>query len=354
MRLPSPVLALSACIGAHIALASASAGTSSYYDIFYNVRYNQQPGQNPTLQTHDVIARIVFTDPDQASEASVIRPDNQTFPIAPIPGSGNAWFYGPIAYPSASSMLSVWSGGTYQYSVSGGTLGTQTAPLINPAVPLWTSTVPSINNLQTLQGIAPDQEITIDFDGFAPTPGAEFNLVFLTVSDLFVSSGPVVSFVDFSTTTSFTIPPSTLDPERTYEIVLFYSSRNSTANAGLNGASATVGWDRVVRASFTTGLPSSASGCNPADIACDTGDPLISNPGCTNSPLGPNEGDYNCFFSAEGFFFQAGQGPGAVGSFCDIACDNGEPLSLTPGCTNNGVNEGDYNCFFNNLFLPCV
>ncbi|MBL0870450.1 MAG: hypothetical protein IBJ18_07745 [Phycisphaerales bacterium] len=96
------------------------------------------------------------------------------------------------------------------------------------------------------------------------------------------------------------------------------------------------------------------TGCNPADIACDNGDPLASNPGCTNSNLGPNEGDYNAFFAAEGFFFQAGQGPAGVGGTCDIACDNGDPLATNPGCTNNGVNEGDYNCFFNNLFLPCV
>jgi len=96
------------------------------------------------------------------------------------------------------------------------------------------------------------------------------------------------------------------------------------------------------------------AGCNPADIACDTGDPLVSNPGCTNSPTGPNEGDYNAFFAADGFFFQAGQGLAGVGGYCDIACDNGDALSTNPGCTNNGVNEGDYNCFFNNLFLPCV
>ena len=94
--------------------------------------------------------------------------------------------------------------------------------------------------------------------------------------------------------------------------------------------------------------------CNPADIACDDGVPLGVNPGCTNSSTGPNEGDYNAFFSAEGFFFQASQGALAVGSFCDIACDDGTPKSEAPGCVNNGVNEGDYNAFFNAFFLPCV
>ncbi len=100
--------------------------------------------------------------------------------------------------------------------------------------------------------------------------------------------------------------------------------------------------------------PVTPGGCNPADIACDDGTPLSAAPGCTNSTTGPNEGDYNAFFAADGFFFQAGQGAAAIGGTCDIACDDGTELSAAPGCTNNGVNEGDYNCFFNNLFLPCL
>jgi hypothetical protein len=108
---------------------------------------------------------------------------------------------------------------------------------------------------------------------------------------------------------------------------------------------------QVIWVKITVG--GATAGCNPADIACDNGDPLASNPGCTNSNLGPNEGDYNAFFAANGFFFQSGQGAAGIGGYCDIACDNGDPLASNPGCTNNGVNEGDYNCFFNNLFLAC-
>ncbi len=95
--------------------------------------------------------------------------------------------------------------------------------------------------------------------------------------------------------------------------------------------------------------------CQPADIACDNGIPLNPTSGCTNT--GVNEGDYNAFFAADGFFLRAGQGRFAIGSSCDIAYDNGEPLfpfgPFLPDAVNNGVNEGDYNCFFNNLFLGC-
>ncbi len=119
----------------------------------------------------------------------------------------------------------------------------------------------------------------------------------------------------------------------------------------LDYPSPTTDKDALVRVDIVNPV---ASGCNPADIACDDGTPLAQAPGCTNSPSGPNEGDYNAFFAADGFFFQAGQGIAAVGGTCDIACDDGTPLADAPGCVNNGVNEGDYNCFFNNLFLPCV
>ncbi len=92
-------------------------------------------------------------------------------------------------------------------------------------------------------------------------------------------------------------------------------------------------------------------GCRlcPADIADDAGLPLPPfGPGGPNAGL--NEGDYNAFFSAEGFFFLAGQGPAAIGSFCDIADDAG---NAPPQGPNNGINEGDYNGFFNAFFLPC-
>jgi hypothetical protein len=72
-----------------------------------------------------------------------------------------------------------------------------------------------------------------------------------------------------------------------------------------------------------------------------------------NSTTGPNEGDYNAFFAADGFFFQTGLGTAAINGTCDIACDDGTPKAQAPGCVNNGVNEGDFNAFFNFLFLSC-
>ncbi|MBL0869289.1 MAG: hypothetical protein IBJ18_01795 [Phycisphaerales bacterium] len=93
--------------------------------------------------------------------------------------------------------------------------------------------------------------------------------------------------------------------------------------------------------------------CSPADIAYDDGNVINGNLAGVNG--GVNEGDYNAFFAADGFFFQSGLGTGAIGLSCDIAFDDGNALPPfgTAGGVNNGVNEGDYNLFFNNLFLPC-
>ncbi|MBL0869172.1 MAG: tail fiber protein [Phycisphaerales bacterium] len=100
------------------------------------------------------------------------------------------------------------------------------------------------------------------------------------------------------------------------------------------------------------------AGCQAADIACDSGslfDPAFFF-SCTNN--GVNEGDYNGFFSFNGFFNQAGRGSAAIGTVWDIAYDSGDPLppfgAVIPNAVNNGVNEGDYNCFFNNFFLGCT
>ncbi len=68
---------------------------------------------------------------------------------------------------------------------------------------------------------------------------------------------------------------------------------------------------------------------------------------------GMNEGDYNLFFAADGFFYQQGLGAAAVGMSCDVADDAGRPLADGRarggggGADNTGVNEGDYNAFFN-------
>lgn len=96
----------------------------------------------------------------------------------------------------------------------------------------------------------------------------------------------------------------------------------------------------------------STTRCAPSDIAYDDGVSLPPNGPSTGTNNGVNEGDYNCFFGSEGFFFQTELGSLGIALSCDIANDDGSPLPPfgPSGGTNNGVTEGDYNCFFNFFF----
>ncbi|MBL0870938.1 MAG: immunoglobulin domain-containing protein [Phycisphaerales bacterium] len=136
------------------------------------------------------------------------------------------------------------------------------------------------------------------------------------------------------------LPRATRGDEGTYDCVISTPCGNSTSQS----VTLTI-----------TNTP-----CSPADIADDAGNPLPPFADCTQTGAnsGINEGDYCAFFSANGFFEQASMGVNAVGMFCDIADDQGQPLlpggRSVNGAANSGVNEGDYNGFFNSFFVPCV
>lgn len=201
--------------------------------------------------------------------------------------------------------------------------------------------------------------INVDPDGFSPqmTDGflnefdlSQFNII---VPDTYTRF--TVALV-FANNTS-----APLGPTVPIDLNGIQASRNAVYGIPPTGggvrwwdlATAQTFGDYIIRAVIEK-APVQITRCNPADIADDQGNPLPGSPGVPNG--GVNEGDYNCFFSAAGFFNQAAAGPAAVGNFCDIADDQGTPKPPfgTPLGSNNGVNEGDFNCFFNALFSPCV
>jgi len=134
----------------------------------------------------------------------------------------------------------------------------------------------------------------------------------------------------------------------TFATVTFNAAANTTYLVRVGGFNSAAGLGTLVLG-FTPAPPPVTC---PADIAFDDGTPL--NQPTIASNTGVNEGDYNCFFAANGFFNQSAIGPAAIGDFCDIAFDDGTPLNQPTIASNNGVNEGDYNCFFNSFFVPCL
>ncbi|CAN5746632.1 hypothetical protein BH11PLA1_BH11PLA1_07380 [soil metagenome] len=335
--------ARSPVLSALILLAAVGgARADSFYDIFYNVRTFQTPGTPLPMQVgYDAIARYVAETTADAESASVTFPSGTVYPLE---RSGLTFLKQSILYGNDSTLIFNWPDGVYTFAISGGTLGTQSATLNRAPGALWTPHLPRVNNLDQLQLINPTMEFQVQVDGFDPVAGAAFNLVFVELRD--AMGLPVFEFSGPSSTTSVPVAPNTLAPSQTFGGTVWYSARNTVGNAGLSGASATVGWDRVVDFSITTGTGNEPiNRCQPADIACDDGQAL--NPGDTCPNNGVNEGDYNCFFNT--FFTNQ-----ALGSPADIAADSGTALPpFGSGGVNNGVNEGDYNCFFNNFFNGC-
>ena len=195
----------------------------------------------------------------------------------------------------------------------------------------------SANGSQNQQGVSAQK---FDSSG-APQWGADGRTIVPLdslpksfVQGLADPTGYTVAWFSYADATNFTVRASRLKPDGTdawspSPIIDVNSNVNVKGRLASerdgSGGAVVLAWHEnrsgsadifVQRVNPTGGLGIDApitGGCNPADIACDNGDPLASNSGCTNSTSGPNEGDYNAFFAADGFFFQSGLGAGGIG-----------------------------------------
>jgi hypothetical protein len=145
------------------------------------------------------------------------------------------------------------NGAPYQYHVSGGILGNQSALLVTPGSNLFATATPAFtgNTYDQLQGTNSTAPQLLTFNGFATTPGATFsgtNLSIFRVSDgqfIYGTSGD-------NTLTSTVIPANTLAPGTAYTIEMIYDNRVGTPQAGFNGATTEVLFDSRTYLTFTT------------------------------------------------------------------------------------------------------
>jgi hypothetical protein len=131
-------------------------------------------------------------------------------------------------------------GAVYQYTVSGGTLGTQTASLTSPTsnqfppVPFFSGTT-----FSQLQGMNSAASIQFTWSGFTPAPGFSSPSILLDMHR--VSDGQEVPALGLrggdNTFTSFLLHANALQPATTYDLSLIYFNESLTSNAGFNGAS---------------------------------------------------------------------------------------------------------------------
>jgi hypothetical protein len=161
-------------------------------------------------------------------------------------------------------METTFPAGPYDFSISGGTLGGATASIQRPASLFFCSEIPAFDapSFDLFAAYPSNQDVDVGFDGFATPAGANTGFVFLTVFDS--SNAVVFNTSQNNPVAGLTIPAGTLQPDTTYRITLYYSSRIQLANAGFGGADSIVGCDRSTSAAITT-RPS----C-PGDLNADT------------------------------------------------------------------------------------
>jgi hypothetical protein len=141
--------------------------------------------------------------------------------------------------------------GHYTITAGGGSSGAARAS-INYTHDYFTTAIPYLTNYNSLNGLNPAQDFTVDFNSFTPNSHVSEGFTFLTITD--ASTGAAVFTDDFQdpTSTDALILAETLLPGTTYDYELDFSDR-------LNGydwrdASFTVqGFDLRTDGSFTTG-----------------------------------------------------------------------------------------------------
>lgn len=214
------------------------------YRTFKGAGYLQTSSAQPTEPIgFSADVDIIFDNPSDFTSAQV----TSTSPLSPmtldIPSPGFTWF--PRGYATAADRdLDFPTNATYEFQVSGGSLGTLSAFLSTPPTNLFPSEVPyftgtTFDRLQDLNVAMPFQ---FEFNGYIAPAGTNEASIFFGISR--VADGQLVYGMSGpNTQTSFVIPANTLEPDTSYIVALDYSSRINAPNAGFSGATSVVGFD---------------------------------------------------------------------------------------------------------------
>jgi hypothetical protein len=149
---------------------------------------------------------------------------------------------------------------TYQYTISGGSLGTQTASLTTPGGDLFASAVPYFtgNTYTALQTLNPAAPFTFTINGYTPAAGINNPLTFFGITRL--SDGQLVFGASGDNTlSSVVVPANTFQANTLYDVDLVFSSRIDTPNAGFGTATSEVGYDLRTDLTFSTPIPEPAA-----------------------------------------------------------------------------------------------
>ena len=235
--------------------ATDSQAAITFYSLFVTNGYEQTSNAQPTLPlSYSGDVSIDFNNAGDLTAANVTSPS----PLSPMTlnvGTLNADF-GQTYASAAQRDTDFPPSAEYQFNISGGSLGSQSASLSRPGTDAFAADVPYFTGTtyDDLQGVDATTTITLPFTGYAAPLGVNDPLIFIgitRVSDgalVYGDSGP-------NTLTSFTVPAGTLQPNTDYDVNLVYSSRISIAEAGFATATSQMAYDLRTDLLFTTGVP---------------------------------------------------------------------------------------------------
>lgn len=252
----SRTLATAAIATPMLAGASIACADVSSFDIFY-LQLHRQTSELPPAPSSEfqAIARLITTSTGDIGTATFTVANNG--PTLPLQDqfAGILYEFRSSTFSTSAPLLAAFPAGTYTFNISGGTLGVGQGVVQRSAQATWPAETPAFTpaTFNSFTAVDPDQDLTVEFNGFTANPVANESLIFLFVTgDLGTEFATIVP----NTTTSIVIPANTLTPNTNFRVSLFYSSRQVFQNAGFGGALGLSAFDSVTEATLVT-----ADGC---------------------------------------------------------------------------------------------
>jgi hypothetical protein len=229
-----------------IGVTRSSNGQVTDYNLFKEDFLTQTAPSTVSSDDWAATSNLVVTDSSDASSVTITTPSQTNNMPATSPTS---YAYRVNASTKAEMDASAPSNAAYNFTITGGSLGTDSGVLNFPAEGKsagqlsYPSAIPLISNYTAVQNLNTTQAATFDFSGFTDisgsAPGGPNQYMSYLFFDVFNSSGTVVFSDDFqsASTTDVTIPAGTLLPDADYTVSLDYSNREVTTDVGFTTSS---------------------------------------------------------------------------------------------------------------------
>ena len=302
----SAILSMSALLAS--AVATLAVPPIYSYDLFKSAIYSQSSTAAPVAPDYFIgVARIITSSPADLNPVSLnyagtyngaglLTFDDTTYLFYSTPRSTIAAL--DADFPVGTYTYRIWSAFPYQQSA---TLMV-TATALTPTIPAFTG-----DTYDRMQAVASGLPFSGGINGWAAGPvGNEF-FTFVEARD--VNTGEVPYTVQMNPQdTGFTIDPGTLLPNSTYQLSIYYSTRNNQSPGGFGGALRLAAWDAVTIGTLITTAPTCVldyngdTVLNPDDlgdfITDYFTDPPISGPGGYSISCAENDPPYDAGYKA--------------------------------------------------------